>query len=192
LFSQIKFNKVVPPLGGFATLRGITQDKNGYMWFATQIGLFKYDGYHYTTYRNNPTDSNSLSSNYLQTVHADEKGLIWIGTESSGLDRLDPAMGKFTHFKFKAGDPGSIGDDNVKLIWEDREGVIWIGTGGTGLDKYDPTTGKFQHYRPQGQRSRQFELRQGCEHCMRIKVECFGWEQEVHGFMREAKQMKED
>ncbi len=148
LFSQeITFNQVISPLGGFSGfVGGIAQDKNGYMWFASTGGLFKYDGYHFKTYTHDPADSNSLSATHLETVYADSKGILWVATWVNGLDRLDPATGKFTHFKHDPNDPGSLSDDYVRTILEDHEGVLWIGTHG-GLDKYDPRTGKFQHYR---------------------------------------------
>ncbi len=110
------------------------------------VGLFKYDGYHYTIYKNNPSDSNSLSSTSLETVYADSKGFIWVGTGSSGAGHWILQRENLLTSN-KADDPGSISDDVVKLILEDHEGVIWIGTGDAGLDKYGSQTGKFQHYR---------------------------------------------
>ncbi len=59
---------------------GIAQDKNGYMWIATSDGLYKYDGYRFKLYVNNPSDPNSLSSSRLETVYADRQGIIWIAT----------------------------------------------------------------------------------------------------------------
>src|SRR6188768_4230059 len=97
---QIIFNKVIPPDGkDFKWVAGITQDVNGYMWYATQKGLYRYDGYHMTTYKTNPINPNSLMSNNLVSVLADSNGIIWIGSAGRGLDRLDPVTGIFTHFR---------------------------------------------------------------------------------------------
>ena len=63
--------------------------------------------------------------------------MIWIATWVNGLDRLDPASGKFKHFKHDPNDPGSLSSDTVRSILEDHDGIIWIGTMG-GLDRYDP------------------------------------------------------
>jgi ligand-binding sensor domain-containing protein len=76
---QIKFNKVVSPIGSFSGfVGGIVQDKNGFMWFATGAGLYKYDGYRFKTYTNDPSNNNSLSTNRLETVYTDLNGMIWI------------------------------------------------------------------------------------------------------------------
>ena len=96
---QIRFNKVISPIGGFSnSAGGITQDKNGYMWFATSGGLYRSDGYKFRRYSNDPSDMNSLSATHLETLCADRKGNIWIATWINGLDMLDPVKNKFTHF----------------------------------------------------------------------------------------------
>jgi len=51
-----------------STVYAILQDNKGFMWFGTQDGLNRYDGYQFTIYRHNPTDSNSLSHNEIFTL----------------------------------------------------------------------------------------------------------------------------
>ena len=46
----------------------IHQDSFGFMWFGTDGGLMKYDGYNITEYVNNPDDPNSLSNNSILTI----------------------------------------------------------------------------------------------------------------------------
>ncbi len=144
--SQTIFRKVAPPIGSFGVVGGIAQDKEGYMWFATGRGLYRYDGYRFKLFTHNPSDPNSIGETHLETVYADSRGFIWIATWTSGLDRLDPASNNIIHFRHHADDPASLSHDFVRSIVEDHQGVIWIATHG-GLDRYDSTTGKFQHYR---------------------------------------------
>jgi signal transduction histidine kinase/ligand-binding sensor domain-containing protein len=147
-FSQpVSFDKVVSSVGGFANfVGGITQDANGYMWFATSGGLYKYDGYRFKRYTNSASDSNSLSSTHLETLIADHNGKIWIATWVNGVDLFDPVTEKFIHFKTDPKKPAGISSDTIRAILEDHEGIIWIGTH-KGLDRYDPVTKEFQHYR---------------------------------------------
>ena len=58
----------------------ITQDDNGFMWFGTQSGLTKYDGYSFKTYLNDPFDRNSIPHNLVQTMMLDENDILWLGT----------------------------------------------------------------------------------------------------------------
>ena len=146
---EIFFNKVLPPDGKlFMHVSGIVQDSQGYMWFATKKGLFKYDGYQMTSYINNPEDSNSLATNALEAICIDGSGIIWIGTFGQGLERFDPATRIFTHFRNDPNDPVSLSSDRVPAVFADREGNVWVGTG-NGLDRFDARTGKFVHFRSQ-------------------------------------------
>jgi ligand-binding sensor domain-containing protein len=56
------------------TVHSILQDSKGFMWFATEDGLNKYDGYNFTVYKNNPRDKNSISDNFIWTIFEDKKG----------------------------------------------------------------------------------------------------------------------
>ena len=58
----------------------IVQDKNGFIWLATNDGLNRYDGYNMVYFRYDPSKQNSLSSNVLTSLKVDMKGLLWIGT----------------------------------------------------------------------------------------------------------------
>ncbi|MDP9230998.1 MAG: GGDEF domain-containing protein, partial [Bacteroidota bacterium] len=129
-----------------STVLGMTQDTQGFLWFATKNGLYKYDGYQYSSYHNQSKNPNSPAADYISCVTADKAGNLWLAPSASGLDRLDPATGAFTHFRHNNNDPGSLVNDTVNVIIQDHEGIIWIGTIG-GLEKFDPKTNKFFHYR---------------------------------------------
>ena len=144
---EIILNKIIPSDGkNFVHVTGITQDVTGYMWFATKKGLYRYDGYVMTSYKNNPLNPNSLVNNYLESICADSSGLIWIGTFGAGLERFDPLTGIFTHFHHELKDPASLSNDIVTQVLQDHQGILWVGTHG-GLDRFDSRTGKFLHYR---------------------------------------------
>ncbi len=144
---QISFNKVLPPAGKtFGHVTGIVQDKQGYMWFATRMGLYSFDGYHFTSYLNNPLNPSSLAASPLESIYADHNGIIWVGTIGAGLDRFDPVTGIFTHFRHDTNNPASLSNDTITAILRDKQGSLWIGTHG-GLDNFDPKTNNFFHYR---------------------------------------------
>jgi signal transduction histidine kinase/CheY-like chemotaxis protein/ligand-binding sensor domain-containing protein len=96
----------------------VAQDKKGFMWFGTDAGLNKYDGYNFTIYRNNPEDSATVRANAIWSLFVDSRGRMWVGT-SSGLDRFDEERDSFVHIK---------GTDLIWDILEDKQGNIWIST----------------------------------------------------------------
>jgi signal transduction histidine kinase/ligand-binding sensor domain-containing protein/DNA-binding response OmpR family regulator len=126
----------------------ILQDSRGFMWFGTEDGLNKYDGYDFTVYRHDPEDSLSISDNWIWTLHESHYGgkhVLWVGTHNSGLNRLDLKTEQFTHFKNNLDDPQSLSSDRIASIYEDSFGDLWIGTM-RGINKLDRVSEKFNRY----------------------------------------------
>src|SRR5258706_14327955 len=61
-------------------IHGMDVDKNGYLWIGTKDGLNRYDGNHFHVFRHDPHYNGSIASNYVRSLHIDDQGLIWIGT----------------------------------------------------------------------------------------------------------------
>lgn len=125
----------------------ILQDDQGFMWFATQDGLNRYDGQQFKVFENDPNNPNSLSGEFVQALALDHDGAIWIATNGFGLNRYDPATGQFARYNHDPDDPNSLADDELNALLVDDANAIWIGTNGSGLDRLDPATGQFTHYR---------------------------------------------
>ncbi len=123
----------------------ITQDRYGFLWFGTDDGLYRYDGYNLKPYRREPGHANSLSDDTVRVVHRDRAGILWVGTGFGGLDRLDPARNTFTHYRHDPANRGSLSDNAVNCIYQDTGGALWVGTD-VGLDRLDPASGTFVHY----------------------------------------------
>jgi ligand-binding sensor domain-containing protein/serine phosphatase RsbU (regulator of sigma subunit) len=125
----------------------IVQDRTGFMWFATEDGLNRFDGYRFAVYRNIPGDPQSLSYNELKAVHEDRDGYLWVGIFASGLNRFDPATEKVVRYQHDHDRPDSLAADTVRCVFEDSAGRLWVGTEGGGLDLLDRATGTFTHHR---------------------------------------------
>ncbi len=115
------------------------------MWFGTQEGLNKYDGYKFTLHEYDEFDSNSISGNYIRAICEDRSGNLWIGT-NGGLNRFDPAIEKFSRYHHDPNDENTVASNTILSIVEDKNGILWIGTD-AGLDKYDKTNNTFTHFR---------------------------------------------
>lgn len=123
----------------------IMQDQQGFMWFGTQEGLNRYDGYTFKIFKRDPQDTNSLGNNFIYTIHQSKDGIIWIGTNGNGLDRFDPVTERFTHYPYDENNPASISSNSVRIIHEDAHGNLWIGTD-DGLNLFDRTERKFTRF----------------------------------------------
>ena len=97
--NQVRFEHISLEQGlSQSTVFSITQDKQGFMWFATRDGLNKYDGSRFTIYRPIANDSNSIADLGIRRIITDSHGFIWIITLSGKVDRYDPFHDQFVHY----------------------------------------------------------------------------------------------
>jgi ligand-binding sensor domain-containing protein len=124
----------------------ILQDRQGFMWFSTDGGLNRYDGYEFKVYRHDSGDPGSIVHNFVWVLYEDREGTLWAGTNGGGLERYDRDTDTFVHHRHVPGDPRSLPHDNVKAITEDSAGVLWIGSEG-GLSRFDRKSATFFSYK---------------------------------------------
>ena len=72
------------------------------MWFATDDGLNKYDGYDFTIYRHDEQNPHSISNDIIKACIVDTEGRIWAGTEK-GVSLYDAPQDKFYNFTYLKG-----------------------------------------------------------------------------------------
>src|SRR5580692_3826137 len=73
---------------------GIQQDKTGFMWFATDNGLQRYDGARFRIWHYDPTDTASISSDLCGSLLRDKENNIWMFTPFFGWNKFNPATGR--------------------------------------------------------------------------------------------------
>ena len=120
----------------------MAQDADGFMWFGTQNGLSRFDGYRFVNFRNAVGDPTTLASNWVRVLHVDPQRRLWIGTDG-GLARYDAAAQAFQHFLPEEPARRGNGNRHVRAIVDDGKGGLWIGTG-DGLQHFDIASGSFK------------------------------------------------
>lgn len=133
------------------TVRSIIQDSRGFMWFATDDGLNKYNGYDFTVYRHNAADTGSIPSNQVMCLFEDSREVLWIGTRN-GLSRFDKNTETFTRFNHGPENEKSLSSNVINALSEDAAGNLWIGTP-EGLNKLNRESGHFTRYKFTGKDS---------------------------------------
>jgi ligand-binding sensor domain-containing protein/signal transduction histidine kinase len=129
-----------------SSVYAILQDHYGFLWFGTEGGLNKYDGYQFTIYKHDPDDPSTLANNIISALYEDRLGILWVGT-GEGLDRFNRESGTFAHYKKNPQDPDALSGTLVWALLEDSDGALWVGTNDGGLNRFERDTNSFTHFR---------------------------------------------
>ncbi|MES2264342.1 MAG: two-component regulator propeller domain-containing protein [Pseudomonadota bacterium] len=134
----------------------LVQDGDGYLWFGTQYGLARWDGYRIRTFLFSASDPGSLPANLIQTLHVDRQGRLWVGTTTAGVAMYDKLNESFVRY---AAGPNGLSGVAINAMASDDRGGVWVG-GAAGLDYIDTVRATITHHRrdanvPGGARSNQ-------------------------------------
>ena len=136
-------------------ISSIYEAPDGALWIATGGfslpggGLNKFDPQTGSAQRfdHDPRVADSLSSNEIMKLWGDS-GVLWIGTWSAGLERMDLSNpGHFVHYQNDPFFPDSLSGNEVWSLYRDRSGNLWIGTSHSGINKLPANSGQFSLYR---------------------------------------------
>ena len=100
-------------------IKCIQQDTKGFLWFGTEEGLFRYDGYSYQSFRNFPGDPQTLINNNIEFLFP-ERNLLWVGSRG-GLSCIDINTNAIRNFS-----PGEL--VTVYAVLSENDSTFWIGT----------------------------------------------------------------
>ena len=121
----LRFNRVGQEEGlPQSHVMGVAQDSVGFLWFGTQEGLARYDGYGSRMKVFRAGDS-GLGGSYITTVLNDSTGRVWAGTDN-GLFRYDPGSAKFEDLNALLGSPEV---PTIAALKSDTKGNVWVGMG---------------------------------------------------------------
>ncbi|MFB6343450.1 ATP-binding protein [Saccharicrinis sp. FJH62] len=120
------------------------QDSEGFIWFGSEEGLYRYDGSRFRIFRNDPFDSNSISHYVINCLFEDSKGNIWIGT-NWGLNRYNKFTESFERFITSKITPFVLESNNINDITEDEAGNLWIAHR-NGFSTYNRIKNIFKNY----------------------------------------------
>lgn len=122
----------------------ITQDKDGFLWFATEEGLNKFDGSRFINYYKH---TNHLSGNELNCIYADpSEPIIWIATQRAGMNAYNYDKNELTVFSHNDSIPSSLITNDVTHISPAKDGNLWLSTYYRGIEYFNKNTGEFVHF----------------------------------------------
>jgi signal transduction histidine kinase/ligand-binding sensor domain-containing protein/DNA-binding response OmpR family regulator len=95
----------------------ILKDKYGFLWFGTEDGLNKYDGYKFKVFRNKTGNNKTIPYNDISCLFEDKAGELWIGT-AAGVSKYNRNDDSFTFYGAWA----------INRFFEGSDGTLWVST----------------------------------------------------------------
>jgi diguanylate cyclase (GGDEF)-like protein len=125
------------------SVNAIAQDARGFLWFATEDGLNRFDGYSVEHIRQMRSRPESLPDNFVADIELDPTGNLWVATDGGGIVRQTSNERDFevTHTVL------AKGLERVRVIRFDRSGTLWIGSRDSGLAAYNPNNNLLARWR---------------------------------------------
>ncbi len=110
-------------------INDIEQDQDGLIWFGTSAGLIRYDGYETINYIDVLKDTTHFIGTQVLSVCSPRPGIVWFGTENSGLIRYESMADRFESIISQNGKKLS----RVSFVECVNDSVIWFGDKELGL-----------------------------------------------------------
>jgi signal transduction histidine kinase/DNA-binding response OmpR family regulator/ligand-binding sensor domain-containing protein len=143
LYQNLKFEKFSLP-EGFPSNRifSMKQDRLGFIWFGTQDGLVRYDGYTFKIFQPDTTRTD------YRIVYIEEDGSmnLWIATWENGLFKYERKSGQFIHFTYDPLDSTTISSNKINNSFLDSKDQLWLIHVDSLICKLDTKSGKVQRF----------------------------------------------
>ena len=106
----------------------IHQDRHGFMWFGTNDGLNRYDGYEFKVFLPDANNPYAIRSNLVMSVAEDSCGGMWIGMAGSGLNYFDHGTEKFYDLRAYLPITHDLTENHIRFMMVDHFNRLWIGS----------------------------------------------------------------
>src|SRR5262245_32233336 len=127
-------------------IKKVVQDHYGFIWIATQDGVYRFDGKSFEPFKKSSESTNSLRENFIFDITLDDQEDLYVSAFRGGVDVINTRTLKVTHLLSEANEK----EDGLPNLWInktffDQHKQLWVG-GEDFLLVYNTITKKTRHF----------------------------------------------
>src|SRR5687767_90389 len=127
-------------------IKKAVQDKFGFIWLATQDGVYRFDGTSFEAYKKSGDISNSIRENFIFDIALGNDENLYIASFNAGVDVINIRTQKVTHLlSEKKDNEQGLPDLWINKIFCDAQDNLWIG-GEAFLEIYSLKEKKYKEF----------------------------------------------
>lgn len=140
-FTQPRFSEKLTQ----QSVRQTFQDSSGALWFVTQEGLNRYNGYELQNFKYAPRNLHSLPSDNITKLTEDGDGNLWLSTRGAGLVEFLASSESFVPIFSDPNNRNTPYSNEISTVFSAADGSIWLGYS-NAFSKFSPKTRTFHHF----------------------------------------------
>ncbi len=131
-FRHYKYEEDNPNSIGNTFVLSVLPGKNESLWIGTGMGLDRlyYNTGEFVHYKSHEDDSCLLSSIYISSLCEIAPGVIWAGTNGSGINVIKEGSDCIPKIQRRDNDPPSLSSNRISFLYKDSKNRVWVGTYG--------------------------------------------------------------
>jgi ligand-binding sensor domain-containing protein len=127
-------------------IKKVLQDKYGFIWLATQDGVYRYDGTSFEAFRKTSNAEINIRANFITDIALGNDENLYVASFSGGVEAINIRTHKVTHLLSEAtGKEEGLPNLWITKIFCDPENNLWIG-GKDFLKVYSLKEKKYKTY----------------------------------------------
>jgi len=115
------------------TVYSIIQDRKGFLWICTQLGLNRFSGYEFEIYKNDPNKNDTIQNNYIYTSFKDSGENLWFGSLDGTIINYNEIKNSFYNYNIPLSESHTSVRNHISSICERSPSEYYIALFGKGL-----------------------------------------------------------
>jgi len=127
-------------------IKKVLQDKYGFIWLATQDGVYRYDGTSFESFRTSGNADINVRGNFISDIALGNDEHLYVASFSGGIEAINIRTQKVTHLLSETkGKEEALPNLWITKIFCDTENNLWVG-GKDFLKVYSLKEKKYKDY----------------------------------------------